>query len=313
MAVVFDQSAVFAAIPPQRAVAATREAFLRHHAGEWVMPPKTYVDAPGAGDFRAMPARGNGFAVLKWVTSFPANPRRGLPVVAGAALLSSAETGELLAIADCAAVTALRTGAAAAVSAQALARPGAERAAVIGCGVNGAWAARCLAAAGYGEGICADLDRERAERLAAEVGWRAGSREQALGCDVVVTVTPGERPVVGAGEPAAGAHLVALGADAAGKAEIEAAVVAAAQLFCDEWKQASGGGELSGPVARGEIAREDVTELGEVLSGEHPGRRAGDAVTLFDSTGLAIQDLGILVELWRLHLEGAAPGTEVPL
>ena len=86
------------------------------------MPAKVYLDAPPDGDFRAMPARGDGFAMLKWVTSFPGNPARGLPVVAGALLLSSAETGELLAIMDCAAVTSLRTGAAAAVSAQALAR-----------------------------------------------------------------------------------------------------------------------------------------------------------------------------------------------
>ena len=90
------------------------------------MPAKTYVDAPPNGDFWAMPARGDGLAILKWVTSFPGNPARGLPVVTGALLLSSAETGELLAIIDCAAVTSLRTGAAAAVSAQALAREGAK-------------------------------------------------------------------------------------------------------------------------------------------------------------------------------------------
>ena len=83
---------ILAAIDPARAVERTRDAFVRHHAGEWAMPPKTYVDAPPDGDFRAMPARGGGLAILKWVTSFPANPARGLPVVTGALLLSSAET-----------------------------------------------------------------------------------------------------------------------------------------------------------------------------------------------------------------------------
>src|SRR5918998_3918210 len=112
------------------------------------MPAKVYLDAPPAGDFRAMPARGDGLATLKWVTSFPHNPERGLPVVTGALLVSSAETGELLAIVDCASVTSLRTGAAAAVSAQALAADGARGVGVIGCGVHGTWAARCLAAAG---------------------------------------------------------------------------------------------------------------------------------------------------------------------
>ena len=145
----FDADAVFAAVSPAEAVERTRIAFERHHAGEWVMPAKTYVDAPPHGDFRAMPARGEGLAILKWVTSFPGNPARGLPVVAGALLVSSAETGELLAILDCAAVTSLRTGAAAAVSAQALAREDAASVGVIGCGVNGGWAARCLAATGY--------------------------------------------------------------------------------------------------------------------------------------------------------------------
>ena len=169
----------------------TRDAFLRHHRGEWEMPPKLYVDAPPAGDFRAMPARGGGLAILKWVTSFPGNPARGLPVVAGALLVSSDETGELLAILDCAAVTSLRTGAAAAVSAQALARPDAASVGIIGSGVNGAWAARCLAAAGYGPGVCADLRPEAAQALANELGWRAGSTAEALEADVVVTVTPG--------------------------------------------------------------------------------------------------------------------------
>ena len=131
---------MLAAVSPAAATERTRTAFERHAAGEWVMPAKVYVDAPPDGDFRAMPARGDGLATLKWVTSFPANPARGLPVVTGALLVSSAETGELLAIMDCAAITSLRTGAAAAVSARTLARADARTAGVIGCGVNGAWA-----------------------------------------------------------------------------------------------------------------------------------------------------------------------------
>ena len=197
---VFDADAVHAAVSPAEAIVRTREAFERHAAGEWVMPAKTYVDAPPAGDFRAMPARGGGIAILKWVTSFPSNPRRGLPVVAGALLVSSAESGELLAILECASVTSLRTGAAAAVSARALARQDASSVGLIGCGVNGAWAARCLAAAGYGTGVCTDARPEAAERLASELGWRPGSREEAAAQDVVVTVTPGDARVIGAGD-----------------------------------------------------------------------------------------------------------------
>jgi alanine dehydrogenase len=290
---ILDADEVFAAVSPADAVERTTTAFLRHRAGEWVMPAKTYVDAPPNGDFRAMPARGEGLAILKWVTSFPGNPERGLPVVAGALLVSSAETGELLAIMDCAAVTSLRTGASAAVSAQALARSDAKSAGIIGCGVNGGWAARCLAAAGYSEGVCADVRAENAEALAAELGWRTGSREEAAAQDVVVTVTPGDVPVVIGADLQPGQHFAALGADAHGKAEVELAAVERCRLFCDEWEQASKGGELSNGVSAGIVRRDRVGELGAVLAGDAEGRRSADEITLFDSTGLAIQDLGI--------------------
>src|SRR3954471_19317806 len=112
-----------AAVGPGEAIERTRLAFERHARGEWAMPPKGYLDSPPNGDFRAMPARGEGFALLKWVTSFPGNSERGLPVVTGALLLSDAATGELRAIVDCASITSLRTGAAAALSAQVLAAP----------------------------------------------------------------------------------------------------------------------------------------------------------------------------------------------
>jgi ornithine cyclodeaminase/alanine dehydrogenase-like protein (mu-crystallin family) len=308
-----DAEAVFDAVSPADAVEQTRMAFLRHHAGEWVMPAKTYVDAPPHGDFRAMPARGDGLAILKWVTSFPGNPERGLPVVAGALLVSSAETGELLAILDCGAVTSLRTGAAAAVSAQALARDDAATVGVIGCGVNGTWAARCLAAVGYADGVCADARAESAAALAAELGWRVGSRDEAAAQDVVVTVTPGDEPVVFDSDLRPGQHLAVLGADAHRKAEVEPAAVARCELFCDEWEQASNGGELSGLAASGDVGRPDVTELGEVLAGLAPGRTSDHAVTLFDSTGLAIQDLSIAVAVMEACRAGRVRAPQVYL
>jgi alanine dehydrogenase len=310
---VLNADAVLAAVPPELAIERTRLAFERHARGEWEMPAKLYLDSAPHGDFRAMPARGDGFALLKWVTSFPDNPSRGLPVVAGALLLSDAVTGELLAIIDCASVTSLRTGAAAAVSAQVLARDGASAVGLIGCGVNGAWAARCLVAAGFGPGICADVRAEAAEALAAELGWRVGSREEAAACDVVVAVTPGAQPVIGPPDLRAGQHLAVLGADAHGKAEVESAALARLRLFCDEWEQAAGGGELAGPVARGEVGREQVTQLGDVITGAAPGRGAAEEITLFDSTGLAIQDLGIASAAFGAWREGRVSATEVEL
>lgn len=290
------------AIGPAEAIQRVRQAFERFAAGEWAMPAKVYLDAPPNGDFRAMPARGAGFAILKWVTSFPGNSTRGLPVVTGALLLSDAESGELRAIMDCAAITSLRTGAAAALSAEVLAAESARSVGVIGCGVNGTWSARCLAAAGYGPGVCADLRPAAAEALASELGWTAGAREEAAAQDVVVTVTPGSEPVVFDADLREGQHIAALGADASGKGEVELAAFRRLTLFCDEWAQASAGGELSGAVAKGTVTRQYVTELGDVIAGRAPGRGSAEEITLFDSTGLAVQDLGIaaaVYEVWR--------------
>ena len=290
---VFDHEAVLGAVTPLDAIEHVRDGFVQYATGEWAMPPKVYLVVPPAGDFRAMPARGGGLAILKWVTSFPGNPARGLPVVMGMICVSSAETGEPLALVDVRAVTALRTGAVAAVAAQELAREDARTVGIVGCGLHGAWAARCLAAAEFGPGICFDVDPEAAGALAGELGWEAGAREDALACDVVTCVTPGNEPVVRAGDLRPGVHLNMLGADGPGKAEAELDAVQRCRLFCDEWAQASHGGELTGAVEAGLITRDDVTDLGAVLTGTAEGRTAPDEITLFDSTGLAIQDLAL--------------------
>lgn len=303
-----DASAVYAAVDLGEAIDRTRVALERHASGEWAMPAKVYLDSPPNGDFRAMPARGDGFAILKWVTSFPRNPERGLPVVSGALLLSDADSGELLAIMDCAAVTSLRTGAAAAVSAWSLASEKASTVGIIGCGVNGSWSARCLAAAGYGAGVCADERAEPAERLATELGWRVGDRSAAAAQDVVATVTPGKAPVILASDLRPGQHLAVLGADAPGKAEVELAALERCQLFCDEWEQAATGGELSSGVAAGRVARERVTQLGEVIARRAEGRRSEEEITLFDSTGLAIQDLAIAIPVYEAWRRGRVEG-----
>ena len=163
----FDHDAVLSAVTPLEAIERVRDGFVRHASREWEMPAKVYLQAPPNGDCRAMPARGSGLAILKWVTSFPVNPERGLPAVMGVICVSSDEDGRPLALIDARAVTALRTGAVAAIAAQ-------------------------------------------------------------------------------------------------------------------------------------ELAREDVTELGDVLTGAAPGRPGPDAVTLFDSTGLAIQDLALCLALLEI-------------
>ncbi|MEA2433785.1 MAG: alanine dehydrogenase [Actinomycetota bacterium] len=301
---VVDHDTVLSTVSPRQAIDRVREAFLRHSRGEWKMPAKVYLESPPDGDFRAMPALGDGVALVKWVTSFPVNPSRGLPVVMGTILANDATTGRPLAIVDARAVTALRTGASAAVASLALARSDARTVGIIGCGLHGAWAARCLAAAGFGPGICSDLDADAAGALAEELGWSSGSLREALAADVIATVTPGSAPIADADDLKPGSHLNALGADGPGKSELTIPAVARCKLFCDEWTQASHGGELHAAIESGAVGRSDVTEIGHVLLGEKPGRATDDEITLFDSTGLAIQDLAIVTALLDALREG---------
>ena len=188
----FSARAVEAAVTPERAYDAVRDAFVAHARGEWTMQPKLYVTNYPAGDFRAMPALGGGHALLKWVTSFPGNPERGLPTVSGLVVLSDAATGLVEALLDAGAVTALRTGAAAALAAETLGVSGGT-AAVIGVGVNGRAAARNLHALGR-HVVLWDVDRERARTVASAVGVGvAASQDAALAADVVVkrSLSPG--------------------------------------------------------------------------------------------------------------------------
>ncbi len=308
----FSARHVLAAVSPERAVEAVREAFVAYARGDWSMSPKVYVPAYPAGDFRAMPVLGAGHALLKWVTSFPGNPALGLPTVTGLALLSDASTGALRAVFDAAAVTALRTGAAAVLAAEELGRGDADTAAVIGAGVNGQAVVRTFAALGR-DVVVWDVDEQRATAVADELGVRRGSREEALGADRLVTVTPGHEILLGAGSLRPGQHVSLMGADGPGKAEIAVDELARerifrddqeqsesvfdpnarVRLFADDWEQASHNGDLAHAVEAGRITKHDVLQLGDVLAGAVPGRQSSDDITIFDSTGLAIQDLAI--------------------
>jgi alanine dehydrogenase len=310
---VLNHAAVLAAVTPGAAIEQVHSAFLRYDAGEWEMPAKVYLTHPPFGDFRAMPAQGDGLALLKWITSFPGNPARGLPTVMGVICLSDAETGAPLMLLDARSVTALRTGAVAAVASRALAAPGARTVGIVGCGLHGAWVGRCLRAAGYTAGVCADPNPAAAQALADELGFVAGDRAQAIACDIVCCITPGAEPVLTAGDLRAGQHLNMLGADGPGKAEATVDAVVACALFCDEWAQASHGGELTGAVEAGRVTREAVTELGGVLTGRLPGRAEPGAVTLFDSTGLAIQDLAVARAAYSAWRDGSIAAQTVDL
>jgi alanine dehydrogenase len=281
----FSGEHVRAALAPDEALEAVHAAFVDNAQGNWFMPSKVYVPAPPDGDFRAMPALGAGHTVLKWVTSFPRNPERGLPTVSGIVLLSDATTGELRALLDAGAVTALRTGAAAVLAAETLARPTVAPATVVGTGVNGRAVAQTFLARGREVSLW-DARREAAEAAAEELGEGAEvatDAADALSADIVATVTPGFELLFDTGSLHAGQHVSLMGADGPGKAEIAVDELLRARVICDEW--------------------EDVAELGRVLAGEEEGRRDEHEITLFDSTGLAVQDLAVALAVYRRWAE----------
>ena len=298
---VFAARHVLAAVTESEAVEAVRRAFLEYAAGRWLMPPKVYVAAPPDGDFRAMPASGAGYAVLKWINSFPKNPEKGLPTVSGIVLLSEASAGQLVAVLDAGALTARRTGAAAVLAAETLARPGAGAAAVVGCGVNGRAVARTFLARGRPV-LLWDAQPGRAEAVASELGAAvAGSLAEALAADVVATVTPGRQILFAPGALRPGQHVNLMGADGSGKAEIAVDELLRARVVCDDWEQASHGGDIARAVESGRLRREDVAELGRVLGGDERGRRSEDEITVFDSTGLAVQDLAVALAVYERY------------
>jgi ornithine cyclodeaminase/alanine dehydrogenase-like protein (mu-crystallin family) len=300
---VFSARHVRAALDPADAVEVVQAAFLEHARGAWQMPSKVYVEAPPDGDFRAMPAAGGGYAVLKWVTSFPDNPERGLPTVTGVVLLSDATTGELRAELDAGAVTALRTGAAAVLAAETLARPTIAPAAVVGCGVNGRAVAETFLARGR-EVLLWDAAPDQARLVAGELGEEAAvatDLPDALAADIVVTVTPGRETLFDPGSLHAGQHVSLMGADGPGKAEIAVEELLRARVVCDEWEQASHNGDIARAVNAGRLARQDVAELGRILLREEPGREGEEEITVFDSTGLAVQDLAVAIAVYERY------------
>jgi alanine dehydrogenase len=312
---ILTEADVRAVLTMEAAVAAVERAFLCHGQGDALMPPKVYVDLPEVpGDFRAMPARALGAVGVKWVNSHPENPgRHGLPTVMGLYILSDPQTALPLAVMDATLLTAFRTGAAGAVASRHLYQGTPKTVAFIGCGVQ----SQVLMEAhrvvfGDFDPLWTDLRADAAEALAAQYGGRVVSVEEASGADILNTSTPSRQPVVQANWLRDGAHINAIGADAEGKQELDPAVLSAAdtRVFVDDHAQATHSGEVNVPLARGLITGDHIAgTLGAVIAGQHPGRE--DAlVTVFDSTGLAIQDVA-LAQVVHQAATAAGMGTSV--
>ncbi|MBN1856066.1 MAG: ornithine cyclodeaminase family protein [Dehalococcoidia bacterium] len=298
------------------------QAFGERGRGRVQMPPKSYLYFnEHGGDLRVMPAfmEGLGQAGVKMVNVHPQNPsRHGLPTVMATIVLFKPETGEPLAIMDGTRITAMRTAAAAGVATRYLARPDSRVLGLIGAGYQSFYQLEAIRSVmRVAECRIYDVVREKAENLALVAAKRlklktvtcVSPEEVVRGSDVVVTVTPSTSPIVKNDWVTRGMHFNCVGADAPGKQELEAAILTRATVVIDDWEQASHSGEMNVPFSRGEITRADIGgEIGEIVAGAVQGRTRDDEITVFDTTGLAIQDV---VCAWKAYVKAEQEGLGV--
>jgi len=280
----------------ERAIPAVEQAFAAHGRGEVVMPPKLYLPLEKhRGDFRAMPSAMDDAAGVKWVNMHPENPKRfKLPSVMGVYILSDPETAFPLAVMDATRLTAFRTGAAAAVASKFLAVKEPSTVGFIGCGTQ----ARTLLSAhralfpGF-RAVVADIDADAAAKFAKEAGGFVATMDQAGSCDIICTSTPARAPLLFRSYVGISTHINAMGADAPGKQELDPRLLSEATVVLDDLAQATESGEVNVPLHSGAYRREQIYgTLGEIVAGKKAGR-VGTEITIFDSTGLAIQDLAL--------------------
>jgi alanine dehydrogenase len=315
MSLVLTGAEVLQVLDMDLALVAAREAFKAYGEGRVNMPPKSYLTL-AKGDFRAMYGEiflpDGHVCGLKWVNVHPGNPARGLPTVMAKVVLNDPETGLEWADMDGTLITNYRTGAAGGVAAEVLSRPDASRLGVIGAGEQArTQIAAILTVRPIKEIIICDCATARARTLLEETAAKypvavrltPGPKETAAAADILVTATPSEVPLVMQGWVQPGTHINAVGADAAGKEELDPALLKGARIVVDDWAQASHSGEINVPLSQGLLGPEDIYgSLGEIVAGKKPGRQDPDEITVFDSTGLIIQDLALGFAVYRRAL-----------
>ncbi|WP_280536232.1 ornithine cyclodeaminase family protein [Halopenitus sp. POP-27] len=299
-------------------IPAVEEAFAAYERGSVQMPAKSYIELERYnGDFRSMPAYMDAgdwdAAGIKWVNVHPDNPEKhDLPTVMGTMIYSDPETALPLSIMDGTALTMQRTGAAAAVATDHLAIEDASTLGIVGAGIQSYTQVEAIAEVRpITEIVVSDLDEDRVARFIDhfedDFDVRAGSIAEAASCDVLSTVTPVREPIVSLDDVGEHTHINAMGADAAGKQELETAVLEAAKLTIDDHAQTTHSGEINVPYGRGEIEDPHIyAEIGEIVAGAKPGRTDDDGITVFDSTGLAIQDVAAARVTYEVANEAGA-------
>ena len=293
------------ALPMRDAIAAMRDAFVQLSSGQVNCPPRQRLpaaDAGGAALVMSCHSAVSRLFALKFITLFAANRDKGLPLIQSSVMLADGTTGQPLAVMDGAAVTAIRTGAAAGLATDVLARPDAAVVAIFGAGVQARTQleAVCTVRA-IRQAFVYDPNAAAAERYAGEMTERlrrpvvrAGSPREALAdAGVVCTATTAAVPVFADDDVPPGVHINAVGSYRPEVSEIPAATVCRARIVVDHFASArEEAGDLLGPLSRGDLDETRfATELGAVLLGSAPGRCSTDEITFFKSVGVAIQDL----------------------
>ena len=278
-------------------------AFWEHGLGKVQMPPKVYLDFKAHnGDLRTMPGylENMDIAGVKLVNVHPDNPKIGLPTVMALMVLNSTKTGAPLAVMDGTTLTDLRTGAAGGVAAKYLSREESRVVGLIGLGRQARTQLRAIMEVRDIQKVkIFDRSKESTvsfiEDMEKEMGVEIESEPNAhevCDCDILVTTTPVKSPVVKAGWIREGTHINAIGADAAGKEELDPMILKNANVIVDAILQASHSGEVNVPISNGIFSVNEIyAELGQVVSGIKQGRENDSDITVFDSTGLAIQDV----------------------
>jgi alanine dehydrogenase len=280
------------------------KAFKAYSLGCTQMPPKSYLYFP-KGDLRSMPAylSGEGFDIagVKCVNVHPLNAAGKMPSVMAVIILNDPQTGFPLAVMDGTYLTCLRTGAAGAIAAKYLSRKDSNVAGFVGCGAQARAQLSCLLEVRNIQKIKIwqfpkDKDCVREFKKWAQTTYGMETivsprmDDVTMNSDIVITTTPSRTPLVNCVSP--GTHINAIGADAPGKQEINPQILKQAKVVVDDWTQASHSGEINVPISLKKIMKRDVHALlGDIVAGKKRGRTSAEEITLFDATGLAIQDI----------------------
>jgi alanine dehydrogenase len=292
-----DRNAVKTLMRMSDVINVVEEAFRMWGEGRGSMPAKTYLSVE-QGDFRAMSAALPGCAGMKWVNVHPQNPSLGLPSIMAILVYSDPETGYPLAIMDATEITAYRTGAAAAIASKYLARLDSHTIGIVGTGFQAH--TQILAHAELFNPMSInvfDVSKGAVDKLMhslPQFSIRNCSIQEAVASDIVCTLTPSRNPVVKKEWVIAGTHINAVGADAPGKQELDPSILKEAIVVVDDLKQASTSGEINVPIQKGIYTVDEVYgTLAELVVGKKKGRRDNRAITVFDSTGIAVEDVAV--------------------